>query len=608
MTQLGLGGPATSAAVDIQRQVDGRLVVVGSAFDALGRKAITLARYLSTGSFDPSFGPGGSGVVMEALGAGPAPSVQVFDHALAFAPDGAIVVCGEATDASGSFGVLIARFTSDGVLDPSFASGGKFTMQLNASSGAGSSQLLGCAVQPNGDVLGVGLRTSSTGGLEAVALRLDDHGTLDPGFGSGGVFAHQLSLSSTQLSDASDVIVLPNGSLALSIEGRDASDHNAMGVAELGANGQLTPGFGTGGFTLLAIGGNAFGPRLGRQADGHLVVGGGASDPMGHVGMLATRFTASGALDPSFGQGGHALVQPSAAATPQSETLGLVVEPSGKLLLIGDAADTLGDTQLAIARFTADGALDASFGTNGIVLQQFSGGPGAQTYATGGVFTPDGKLVVSGYTVAGAVSTWFVAAFLADLPPTASFSVTPATPTLGDTVTLNASASADPDGRVTAIAWDLDGDGAYGDATGTTASTSFTSGGNHVVGVAVTDDDGVTSTTTMEVMVACGSAVTFASVDCRLAELIAEVTAGVPAGKTRDHAATALATARQSLAAAAAESGRVARKALAKARHAVGAFLGTVHAKDVPRGLRRQLVSNAKGVRTTIGKLARRTQ
>jgi PKD repeat protein len=70
-------------------------------------------------------------------------------------------------------------------------------------------------------------------------------------------------------------------------------------------------------------------------------------------------------------------------------------------------------------------------------------------------------------------------------------------------VTLNASASKDPDGTIAKYEWDLDGNGSYEVNAGTTATTtrSFPTSGERAVGLRVTDNLGATATTTINVNV-----------------------------------------------------------------------------------------------------------
>jgi hypothetical protein len=74
-------------------------------------------------------------------------------------------------------------------------------------------------------------------------------------------------------------------------------------------------------------------------------------------------------------------------------------------------------------------------------------------------------------------------------PPSARITWSPQTVHVGDTVSLN-SGSSDPDGGILLEDWDLNGDGAFGDAAGPTATTSFLTSGPHLVAVRVGDDQG----------------------------------------------------------------------------------------------------------------------
>jgi len=85
-------------------------------------------------------------------------------------------------------------------------------------------------------------------------------------------------------------------------------------------------------------------------------------------------------------------------------------------------------------------------------------------------------------------------------PPTASFSFAPSPATVGSAVSFNASASTDPDGSVISFLWDFDSNGTT-DATGVSATRTFSSAGTYQVRLTVTDDDGATATVTQPVAV-----------------------------------------------------------------------------------------------------------
>jgi len=85
-----------------------------------------------------------------------------------------------------------------------------------------------------------------------------------------------------------------------------------------------------------------------------------------------------------------------------------------------------------------------------------------------------------------------------DSPPTASFTVSPSSPSISDTVSFDASGSSDSDGSIQAYDWDF-GDGTT--ATGQTVTHSYSNSGTFTVTLTVTDDDGAKDTTSRTVSV-----------------------------------------------------------------------------------------------------------
>ncbi|MCL0042684.1 PKD domain-containing protein, partial [Thermodesulfovibrionales bacterium] len=83
--------------------------------------------------------------------------------------------------------------------------------------------------------------------------------------------------------------------------------------------------------------------------------------------------------------------------------------------------------------------------------------------------------------------------------PRPSFIYSPVSPSVGQTITFDASYSYDPDGNITSYRWDF-GDGVT--EVGKTTSHSFPWAGNYRVTLSVTDNDGVVSTSSKVVTVA----------------------------------------------------------------------------------------------------------
>ena len=82
-------------------------------------------------------------------------------------------------------------------------------------------------------------------------------------------------------------------------------------------------------------------------------------------------------------------------------------------------------------------------------------------------------------------------------PPTADFTVSPASPSAGRDVRLDSGLSSDAEGPIASRAWDLDGDGSYETAADApTLATRFDSPGSRVVGLRVVDTEGAVGTMT----------------------------------------------------------------------------------------------------------------
>jgi uncharacterized delta-60 repeat protein len=533
------------------------------------------------------------------------PQSLFYYSGLALQADGGIIGCGLSTDSNGNSSTLIARYTAGGILDPAFASGGKSSTQHGLGAFP-ASNFFGCDVQSDGKIVAVGGRTNSADDTEVLAVRLTAGGLPDGTFDGDGVFTQQLSPDAgTPLSVFADLVILPDGRIVASLALRDVAGDTSMGIARLGPAGSIDPTFGSGGLTITSFGGPSpfsEGVQIGMQPSGKFVVSGDGDDGNGDPTFLMARYTEGGMLDPSFGNAGRVTNQLSPAGSPSSTGIAQVIQPDGKIVLAGSSLELDGTTALAIARYTSEGQLDASFGTSGIVKEQFGSGPTATTSAIGSTFTPAGTLLVTGVAGTGSGGTWWVASFDADAPPTAAFTFAPTAPVVGETVDLDGSGSTDSDGTVASYAWDLDDDGEHDDATGAVTTTTFTTAGDHTVGLLVTDGAGVQGTATTVIAVGCGETVSYLSVDCRIGELLASVGAQVSPGPVLDKLTTALATARSfAQEAEAAPPGKETKRALRKANKSMRKFMGAVRkAKELAKEARTALRDTAKGVRQAL--------
>ena len=87
----------------------------------------------------------------------------------------------------------------------------------------------------------------------------------------------------------------------------------------------------------------------------------------------------------------------------------------------------------------------------------------------------------------------------ANQPPTAQITANPTNGPVPLTVSLDGTGSSDPEGKPLSYSWDLNGDGTFGDATGPTASYTYTTAGVYHPSLRVTDDQGANDTASVTV-------------------------------------------------------------------------------------------------------------
>jgi PKD repeat protein len=133
----------------------------------------------------------------------------------------------------------------------------------------------------------------------------------------------------------------------------------------------------------------------------------------------------------------------------------------------------------------------------------------------------------------GATGTTTKQISVGNLPPVANVTVSPNPALTGQKVTLNASGSTDQ-GTITDYKWDLDDSGNFATDTHSTpeVSTSFQTPGMHTIGVKLTDNEGLTTTTTVAVKVLEQGVSSYESAVLGTPGLIDYYKLGEPAGPT----------------------------------------------------------------------------
>jgi uncharacterized delta-60 repeat protein len=133
-----------------------------------------------------------------------------------------------------------------------------------------------------------------------------------------------------------------------------------------GASGALDPSFGQGGQVLSSYGSSVLIGGAALQTDGKIIV----LFSINESSFAVTRYLPGGALDTGFGSGGF--VQ-TAFTNFLNVPTSIALQSDGKIVVAGAATSNQIQYELALARFDASGNLDNSFGVGGQVTTGLPG-------------------------------------------------------------------------------------------------------------------------------------------------------------------------------------------------------------------------------------------
>jgi uncharacterized delta-60 repeat protein len=271
-------------------------------------------------------------------------------------PDGKILLAVNVKQAPPDTNTMaLVRLTKDGLIDPTFGNNG-VTYPMQG-------EPFAVGTQSDGKIVVAGWIFKGMGG--SGVARFTSAGVLDTTFGNNGVVNGTIAIARAMAIDSADNIVIAGSNL-----------NKTWKVARLLPGGTLdTGGFGTQGIASTDVpspgtaNGVAFGP-------GGTIIAAGWS---ANSGVIA-RYTSAGQPDTSFDSDGVA--GPFAGYS----FMDLAVQPDGKILT---ARRGMFPTKSSLHRYNVDGTLDPTFGTGGIAADGLEASFGV-------LVDPSGDVLVSG--------------------------------------------------------------------------------------------------------------------------------------------------------------------------------------------------------------------
>jgi len=325
-------GPGVARAVAVQ--ADGKIVVAGS--DA----GMVVRRLNADGSLDTSFGSGGT-----------ARAAGTTANAVTIGPSGTIVAAGSAVNPDDGFSrVALTRLLANGTPDPSFATNGFAVVDLGR-----NSQANGVAVQSDGRIVLAGQQIPDLQVVNALIARVTTGGALDTSFAGGGVFSYfhpQGGANSTFNAVAIDAA----GRIVAAGADLQSTGSRAL-FARLTSSGTPEATFGSGGLltpraSVNYNGSDPIGARGMAIAGSGEIVAAGAFQDSGLRSPALWAITPAGQLDLAAGTGGVVVTAPDADG---AEARAITVTADGSIFTGGDLQNFVAPAAGFVARYACLG-------------------------------------------------------------------------------------------------------------------------------------------------------------------------------------------------------------------------------------------------------------
>ncbi len=385
-------------ANDVAFQLDGSIVVVGSA--RIGAQDdVAIVHYLPTGSLNTSFGT--AGIRTTDFGS----SADDEARSVVVEPSGRFTIAGR-TKVGNQFDIALARYISGGILDTSFDTDGLVTTDFTGDDDAGQS----IAIQANGSIVVTGEAGLPSGFTDVAVLRYTSAGLLDSTFDTDGKLT-------TDFGGESDfgnrVVINASGKIVIVGTATLTNTYYDFALLRYNTDGSLDTSFDTDGKVSTAIRTSTDeAASVAVLANGSFVLAGSAQNV--NKDFALSRYSAFGQLDSDFGTNGKV----TTSIDSGDDLVRRVIEtPTGKLLAVG-RTQSGSNWNVALAQYHADGSLDTTFGTGGIVVTDFGSADDdavdVAIDALGNIFVAGHRsgangmdIVVARYDVNGTLNTTF---------------------------------------------------------------------------------------------------------------------------------------------------------------------------------------------------------
>ena len=406
--------PWSVEAIKSIPQTDGSIIVLASASNESGGLFFGIERSVvfkltATGTMDQQFGLGGYSFLS---------SFEWGSHYVSdmtVQPDGKILVVGSADNINNNnqFSVLLWRLNSDGSADNAFGTNGRaFTNDQTA-----NLYPTNLVLQSNGKIL-IGVDRFDYNSTLPWLYRYLSNGTLDTSFTDTNGFLGGIQPTNNEGNGGSALVFPgPNGAIYFT-SSTTINGQSHLSLMRLQSDGSADQSFGSNGRrtwnhsdsnTIEWIN------DLVVADDGKVMLLGGEEEESPTRSVI-TRLNSDGSDDITFNSTGSSFFRLRDPSTSRPDSAAAMVVVGNSILVAGGG--TMGQTGnrqfSAVAKLGSNAALDATFGSGGVVLDP----PGNESYFFDLAQLTNSTSLVTGWSEENSIKTGIVMKVSHQMPPT----------------------------------------------------------------------------------------------------------------------------------------------------------------------------------------------
>ena len=323
-------------------QADGKLLAIGSTNIGTDTKTF-INRFDQNGTIDNSYGQNGSAEINTNL--------SYF-----FQPDGKLLGLGYSQTNNGD--ILLMRYNADGTPDAGFGNAGTVITDFG-----GNESVWNAAFQPDGKII-VGGVVRDNNGSDFLLARYNPDGSVDASFGNSGYF----KLDFYNEDQVQSISVAPDGKIvfggsSIFIPQDFSFIRFDVFIGRLNADGSFDASFGNEGKLTIDRSDYDNMGFLQVENDNKILFTYYSTPSSGTEKIFMEHLNEDGSSDNNFGQNGRVIIDGAL----------FLLQNDQKIIVLGRTTNNQNNTEVTVARFTADGNPDLSFGTNGKTTSSFTG-------------------------------------------------------------------------------------------------------------------------------------------------------------------------------------------------------------------------------------------